>query len=368
MRKILIIAAVAVLALVGVWALAPGVLGLGPSAPAGARANRAPVVTVATVGTAVFVEEIEAIATALASESVSITAKTADTVGAINFTEGQEVEAGAILIEMTSTAQAADLVAARAELREAEKAYARAADLVAKGIAARATLDAATAARDAARGRVQAIEARLADTIIKAPFAGIVGLRNVSIGSYVRPGDVITTLDDIRVVKGDFTIPEQFLAVLRQGLTLEVEVAAYPGEAFVGTVSSVDTRIDPATRAVKVRADLPNAERKLRPGMLMAASLKVSERTTVAVPESALVAQGSRRFVFKVDGENKAQRVEVKVGMINPGSVEILEGLAEGDRIVTAGTNKVIPGQPVQIDGEPAAAKPVASSGEASRS
>jgi membrane fusion protein (multidrug efflux system) len=366
MRKIIVLAAVAVIACIGVWALAPGVFGLG-AAPKAGGANRAPVVSVATVGTAVFVEEIEAIATAMASESVTITAKTADTVGAINFTEGQEVEAGAILIEMTSTQQAADLVAARAELSEAEKAYARAADLVAKGIAARATLDAATAARDAARGRVQAIEARLADTIIKAPFAGVVGLRNVSIGSYVKPGDVITTLDDIRVVKGDFTIPEQFLAVLRQGLTLEVEVAAYPGEAFPGTVTSVDTRVDPATRAVKVRADLPNAERKLKPGMLMAASLKVSERTSIAVPESALIAQGNRRYVFKLDGENKAQRVEVKVGLINPGSVEILDGVAEGDRIVSQGTNKVIPGQPVQIDGAPAG-KPVAAAGAESRS
>ena len=358
MQRIYIIAAVVAAAVVGLWFLAPGMFGLGSAAPK-AGGNKAPVVTVVAATKEIFVEEIEAIATSLASESVTITAKVADTIGAINFAEGQEVAAGDILVEMTSTQQAADLVAARAELAEAEKAYQRAADLVAKGIAARATLDSATAARDAARGRVQSIEARLADTIIKAPFAGVVGLRNVSVGSYVKPGDIITTLDDIRVIKGDFTVPEQYLAILKPGLTLEVDVAAYPGQSFAGTVASVDTRIDPATRAVKVRAELPNGEYKLKPGMLMAARLKVSERTAVAVPESALVSQGDRRYVFRIDAEAKAERVEVKTGLIKPGSVEIVEGLGEGDRIVSEGTNKVIPGQPVQIDGAPPAAQPV---------
>ena len=366
MKRIYIIAAVAVAAIVGVWVFAPNVLGLGNAAPKAGGGNRAPLVTVTSVTKENFVEEIEAIATSIASESVSITAKVADTVGAINFTEGQEVAAGDILVEMTSTQQAADLVAARAELAEAEKAYQRAADLVSKGIAARATLDSATAARDAARGRVQAIEARLADTIIKAPFAGVVGLRNVSVGSYVKPGDIITTLDDIRIIKGDFTVPEQYLAMLKPGLTLEVDVAAYPGESFAGKVASVDTRIDPATRAVKVRAELPNPDYKLKPGMLMAARLKVSERTAISIPESALVAQGDRRFVFRIDAEAKAERVEVKTGLIKPGRIEILDGLAEGDRVVSEGTNKVIPGQPVQIDGEQPA-KPVAAAATGGR-
>ncbi|MFO1237794.1 MAG: efflux RND transporter periplasmic adaptor subunit [Alphaproteobacteria bacterium] len=364
MRKSLLAVAAAAAALLGLWAFAPGVLGLaGPSAGGGGGAGRAPVVTAATVGRETFVETIEAIGTALASESVTITAKTADTVGAINFTEGQQVEQGAILIEMTSTQQAADLMAARAELAEAEKAYDRAADLVAKGIAARATLDAATAARDAARGRVQAIEARLADTIIKAPFAGVVGLRNVSVGSYVRPGDVITTLDSIATIKGDFTVPERFLSVLKPGLKLSVQVAAYPGETFAGTVASVDTRIDPATRAVKVRAELPNADLRLRPGMLMSVVLDVAEHSALAVPESAIVAQGDKRFVFTIDAESKAQRVEVKTGLVKPGIVEILSGLNEGDRIVAEGTNKVIPGRPVTVDVE-APARPPAAGGE----
>lgn len=359
MRNSLIAGAVALVALVAVWLVAPGILGLGGGDPKAGPGGRVPVVGAATVTKDSFIDSIEAIGNALATESVTITAKVADTVGKINFTEGQQVEAGAILIEMTSTQQAADLAEARAALAEAEKAYQRAADLVAKGISSRAALDTATAARDAARSRVQGIEARLADTILKAPFAGVVGLRNVSVGSYVKPGDIITTLDDVSVVKGDFTVPERFLGVLKSGLSIDVEVAAYPDTVFKGTVASVDTRVDPVTRSVKIRAELPNTDGRLRPGMLMAVTLIIAERQALAVPESALIAQGDRRFVYLIDSASLAQRTEVKVGTIKPGSVEIISGLKEGDRVVSEGTNKVNPGKPVIIDGDPAQA-PVA--------
>lgn len=368
-RLVLSIAALTAL-VAGLYLFAPGLIGLGSGPPAaggaGGGGGRAPLITAGTVTMAKFAEKIEAIGNAKARDSVTITAKTADTVAAINFAEGQQVEAGMILIEMASAQQAADLASARAALAEAEKAYERAADLVAKGIAPRASLDTATAERDAARGRLQAIEARLADTLIKAPFAGVVGLRNVSVGSYVRPGDVITTLDDISVLNGDFTVSERYLGLLKPGLKLSVEVAAYPGEVFDGAVASVDTRIDPATRAVTVRAELANKDGRLKPGMLMSVSLLVSERDALAVPESALIAQGDKRFVFRIDAETKAQRVEVKTGLVLPGQVEILEGLAEGDSIVTQGTNKVIPGQPVQIDGA-TGANPVAQTGAGGR-
>lgn len=353
MRRIAISIAVLVAIGAGIYLFAPGLIGLGAAEQreAGGGGGRAPVITAGTVSTAHFIEEIEAIGTAAARESVTLTAKTADTVAAINFSEGQRVEAGTILVEMTSAQQAADLAAARADFAEAEKAYARAADLVSKGIAARATLDSATATRDAARGRLQAIEARLADTLIKAPFAGVVGLRNISVGSYVRPGDVITTLDDIDVLNGDFAVPERYLGLLRPGLELGVEVAAYPDEVFEGRVASVDTRVDIATRAVTVRAELRNEDGRLRPGMLMSVSLRVAERDALAVPETALISLGDKRFVFRIDAETKAERVEVKTGLVRPGQVEILEGLNDGDRIVVQGTNKVIPGQPVTIDG-----------------
>ena len=352
MRKTLIYLAVVAVLVAGLWLVAPGLLGLGEAAQPQAGSSRAPVISAVSVSKTQFVDAIEAIGTSRATESVTITAKTADTVGSIKFTDGQQVERGAILVEMTSAEQAADLAAARAELGEAEKAYQRAADLVNRGISARAALDSAVASRDAARGRVQSIEARLADTIIKAPFAGVVGLRNVSVGSYVSPGDVITTLDDIKVIKGDFTVPERLLGSLKPGLTIEVEVAAFPDQKFGGTVSSIDTRIDPATRAVTVRAELPNPDLKLRPGMLMSVNLIISQRDAIAVPETALVAQGDKRFVFMVDSESKARRVEVKTGLIKPGAAEILSGLNEGDRVISAGTNKAVDGQPVIVDGE----------------
>ncbi len=358
MRRFIVISvAVAIAALVLIRMFMPGWLGIGGAVTTAGRSS-APVVEAMSVTKARFADTIEAVGTALASESVTITAKTADTVGAINFTEGQDVAKGDILLEMTSTAQSADLAAARAQLSEAQRAYERAADLVAKGIAARAALDSATADRDAARARVQAIEAKLTDTIIKAPFAGVVGLRNVSVGSFVRPGDIITTLDAIDVIKGDFTVAERFITLLKPGQTIHAEVAAYPGEAFAGKVASVDTRVDPATRSVKVRAELPNDGRKLKPGMLMSVMLTVGEHDGLSVPESAIVAQGGKRFVFRIGAENKAERVEVVTGLVLPGTVEIISGLNEGDRVISGGVNKVRPGQPVEIDGAAAKGNP----------
>lgn len=348
-RILLIFVVLAGVALGGTYLFAPQLLGLsaqGPGGPGGGR--RPPVVGVGTVEQEVFRDTIEAVGTGDARESVTITAKVADTVGAINFAEGEAVEAGRVLIEMTSAEQAADLAAARASLSEAQKAYDRAADLVRRGIAPQAQLDSATAARDAARSRVNAIEARLADTIIKAPFAGVVGLRNVSVGSFVRPGDVMTTLDDTGVIKADFSVPERYMAALKPGLTITAAAAAFPGESFGGTVASIDTRVNPATRAVAVRGEIPNADGRLRPGMLLAVSLVVEERTSLSVPEAAIVPQAERRFVFRIDGEGNAQRVEVQTGLRKPGFVEILSGLAAGDRIVVEGTNKVQPGQKVQ--------------------
>lgn len=360
-----ILAALAGIALAGlalVYFTAPDLLGLGSGGPP--RARSGPVVAVASVAPQTFVESIEAIGTARANESVVITAKTADTIGRINFEEGQSVAAGDVLVEMTSVQQAADVAAARAAYDEAQRAFERARDLVSRGIAPQSSLDEARGARDTARSRLDGIEARLADTIIKAPFAGLVGLRNVSVGGYVRPGDVITTLDDTAVIKADFTVPERYLAALKAGLKINASVAAYRGETFAGAVSSVDTRVDPATRAIDVRALVPNPDGRLKPGMLMSVTLIVAERSALAVPESAIVPLGDKRFVFRIGAESRAERIEVTTGLRMPGFVEITGGLNAGDRVVSEGANKVIPGQPVTVQGDaPAQAGPEAGGG-----
>jgi membrane fusion protein, multidrug efflux system len=309
-------------------------------------------VTVVTASAASrdFVDSIDAVGTAKANESVVLTAKVADTVSSLNFTDGQKVAAGAVIAEMTSGEQSADIAAERASLAEAEKQYERISGLSARGNATRAQLDAAVAARDSATARVRALEARLTDRLIKTPFAGVLGLRQVSVGTLVRPGDVITTLDDISIIKLDFTVPETFMSALAAGMTVKTQAAAYPGRTFDGKVAAIDTRVDPLTRAVSVRAELPNPDDSLKPGMLLSVSLLNNQRNSLAVPEAALVPLQDKQFVFVVSQEEKAERREVTIGARVPGFVEIKTGLQEGDQVIIEGLLRVRPGIPVRIE------------------
>ncbi|MGF1456112.1 MAG: efflux RND transporter periplasmic adaptor subunit [Alphaproteobacteria bacterium] len=314
-----------------------------------------------------FADRIEALGTAVANESVTITAQVTDTVSAINFRDGEVVEAGTILVELTDTEEGADLEAARASLVEAELQYERAVDLVERGTATQARLDTALSERNQARARVRGIEARLADRLVRAPFDGILGLRSVSPGTLLTPGTVITTLDDIDPVKLDFSVPETFFSAVRAGLTIQAISDAYPGEAFKGLITAVDTRIDPETRAVVARAIIPNSDLRLRPGMLMRVEIIKNRRDSMTVPETALVPLDTRVFVYALGEDSIAQRVQIITGARRPGEVEVLSGLKVGQRIITAGTNRIRPGQrvtvqssaaPAEDPGEPAGAAP----------
>jgi membrane fusion protein (multidrug efflux system) len=173
----------------------------------------------------------------------------------------------------------------------------------------------------------------------------------VSLGALVKPGDVITTLDDDSRMKLEFPVPSPFLATLRPGLAIVARARAYADREFRGEVSSVDSRVDPATRSVRVRALLPNPDRTLRPGILMSVVLLKDPRDALVVPESALVPLGQQVFVFRAvesDG-NRVERREVRVGARRPGEVEVLEGLAPGDRVVTHGTLRLKDGDPVAV-------------------
>jgi membrane fusion protein, multidrug efflux system len=311
--------------------------------------RQAVLVTVATTGTREFVDVIEAVGTAKANESIDLTAKAAETVGAVNFTDGQKVDAGYVVAEMTSREQSADLAAARAELNEARQSHERISDLSAKGFATKAQLDAAVAARDTAAAKVRSLESRVTDRLIKAPFSGVLGLRKISVGSLVKPGDVITTLDDISIVKLDFTVPEAFLSALREGMTVRVTVAAYPSRTFEGKVAGIDTRIDPISRAVAVRAEVPNADGALRPGMLTTVSLLNNQRQALSVPEESLVPIEDRQYVYVVTADKKADRREIKIGARQPGFVEVLSGLKAGESVVVEGTLRLRPGATVRI-------------------
>jgi membrane fusion protein (multidrug efflux system) len=312
-------------------------------------------------------DTIEALGTTRANESVVLTAKVSEIVRKVGFESGDVVEAGQVLVDLSSNAQLAGLEEAAADYKEAERQLVRTQELAAQQLVPASQLDTQRSARDAARARMDVVRAALEDRVITAPFNGILGLRHVSKGSLVTPGTPIATLDDISVIKLDFSVPERFLAVLQKGQDITARSATYADTDFRGRVESVDSRIDPVTRSVTVRALIPNPENRLRPGMLMSVQLYQNPRETLVVPEIAVLQVGMESFVYRVSPQATAERVKVQLGSRRKGEVEIAEGLRAGDRIVVEGTvklsdgTKVVEAQPSAEGGKPAAGARAAS-------
>ncbi|WP_394694474.1 efflux RND transporter periplasmic adaptor subunit [Hyphobacterium sp.] len=304
------------------------------------------------VGAHEFADIVEALGTARANETVTVTARVSDTISVVNFDSGQRVAEGDILVELTETEEAADLAEARATQREARRELDRVEDLIDRGIAPRQRLDEANAAVERAAARVNSIEARLADRIVRAPFAGMVGLREVSVGSLVRPGDPIITLDDTSTIKLDFSVPERFLAALEPGISIAARTSAYPDEIFVGEIAQISSRIDPVTRTVTVRAEIDNESGHLRPGQLMTIEIRRDIRNTPAVPGSAITRYLDESFVFVIgerDGGQFVQQRVVELGQRDGNLVEITDGLSPGDMIVAEGVHRVRSQMPVTV-------------------
>jgi membrane fusion protein (multidrug efflux system) len=320
--------------------------------PAGLPVKAAP----ARLGT--VTSEITAVGTLLANESVVIRPEVAGRVIAIHFDEGQAVASGARLVALDATEVRAQLEASRADERLSEQRARRAAELFSKNFISQQALDDAREAHRKATARRQEDEARLAKTEIRAPFAGIVGLRQVSVGAYLKAGDDIVRLDKIDALKLDFRVPEVFLGRLRRDQALNLRVDAFPAEQFAGRVYALETTVDEKTRTVLLRARVANPGARLKPGMFARVSLELGSRSdAVLVPEQALVPRGDKNFVFRViDG--KAVLTEVGIGSRSAGEVEITKGVAAGEMVVTDGQLKLQPGVPVMVVPEkPAAAK-----------
>lgn len=310
-----------------------------------------PGVFVTEVKTTTFVDQVEALGTLRANESVTLTSPITETITAIYFDDGDRVAAGKVLVELNSAEQRALLEEARAQLEEAKVQYDRVKSLAAQGTAAQSLVDERRRDWETARARIGAIEARLNNRLVRAPFSGVVGFRSVSVGALVEPADVIATLDDDIVMKLDFAVPSVYLAALRTGLDVTATTSAYPGRRFVGQVTSVDSRVDPVTRAVLVRANIPNKDRVLKPGMLMKLELSSAPRQSVAIPERALLTQGREQFVLVVNAAagNQVERRSIRIGTRRRGTVEVVEGLAAGEQIISDGALKVRPGAKVEI-------------------
>ncbi|MDP3518628.1 MAG: efflux RND transporter periplasmic adaptor subunit [Pseudohongiella sp.] len=306
-------------------------------------------VTVAVVSREMLADDVESVGTAQANESLNLTAKVSDTVTAIHFNDGGFVEQGDVLVELTNNAEAARLSEARASEADARRQYDRLQSLIETNLISQTDLDDARTRWETAEARLEGVIANMDDRLIRAPFTGILGFRNISEGSLVTPNTVITTLDDISTIKLDFNIAEVYLAQLQPGQTITANSIVYRGQEFQGIVTSVGSRVDTSTRSVQVRAEIDNTEGLLRPGMLLTVGLTLNPRDAVVVPEAAVVPSQGRQYVFVVDEESVARRVEVQLGRRRPGQVEIVSGVVPGQRVVTQGIAQVRPGSRVRI-------------------
>ncbi|MBJ6983488.1 efflux RND transporter periplasmic adaptor subunit [Luteimonas sp. MC1750] len=304
----------------------------------------AAVVTTTTVAVRPFNDRIRALGTVQARESVEVTAKVSEVVERVHFDSGDVVAAGAPLVTLSGQQQQAALAAARATADEADRMLKRQQELAAQQLIARATLDTQRATRDSALAQVRQIQANLADRTIRAPFGGVLGVRQVSPGALITPGTAIATLDDLSSVYVDFPVPEAQLANVAVGQRITGTSTAWRGRGFEGVVSNVGSRVDPDSRAFSVRADFANPERLLRPGMLVEIELERAEREALMIPEISVVQVGRDSFVYRVRPDDTVEQVTVAIGSRVSGLAEVTEGLAPGDRIVVDGTGKLRPG------------------------
>ena len=314
-------------------------------------------VEVAKVAAADFSDEASAVGNLKSNESVVLRPETAGRIATINFKDGTIVGKGTLLVAIDAAIQEAELEQARANLSLARSNFERNKELLAKRFVSQQALDNSAATLKVQDAAVHLAAAKVAKTRIKAPFNGMVGLRNVSVGDYVKEGQDLINIEDIGTLRVDFKLPETYLGRITKGQAVEVLTDALPGETFKAVLDAVDPMVDQGGRAISSRARLDNAAGKLRPGMFVRVRLLFGDRNNVLmVPEQAIV-PGAQPTVFKVV-EGKATIAKVKLGVRRAAQVEVIDGLAAEDVIVTAGQLKLRDGAPVRAIGQgaPAAA------------
>lgn len=307
-----------------------------------------------------YVARIEALGTLKAQEAVTLSALVTKTIQAIHFDDGQRVKQGEVLVEMASREERALLQEAKVTASEAERQYERVKSLQKRNLASDAQLDERRLNYDTAQAKLEAVKARLADRTVIAPFDGVMGLRQVSLGTLVKPGDTIATLDDDRVMKLDISIPSIYLNTVKIGMAVNALAVDLNNQIFSGTIASVDSRIDPNTRSIRVRALLDNPDQHLVSGMLMQVTLEQAPKVSLTLPEEALVQEGTKKFAYVVDRTNAPAVVEKRQLTVGPrtnGKVVVTSGLILDDWVVTRGTMRLNPGAAVTLQQSPLSAE-----------
>jgi len=334
--------------------------------PASAKERLPTEVIAAAVTTQQLADTIEALGTSAANEAVILTPKITEKITEIHFSDGQQVKRNQLLVQLNDKEEQANLRAEQAVLAERVSGLRRAQELYNRKVGSAADLDLAQARVSQSRANIEAIKTRIQAHQLRAPFTGVMGLREVSEGALVEPDDMLSTLDDLSIVKVDFNIPVVFLSQLRTGLKVTATTSAWPDKVFKGELKSLAARIDPVTRTVKGRAWFDNQDNLLLPGLLMQLKIESHPRSALTVPESAVFAVAREHFVYRIDNtENTlsanqqdsateqevttAIKTTVRVGSRSAGRVEILEGVNEGDLVISHGSLKVVTGGRIKV-------------------
>jgi membrane fusion protein (multidrug efflux system) len=346
----------------------PGSLPKGPASTQSAAGDAAPKVVAAAakgappapvevveVAPTRLQEDLGAVGSLRSNESVMLRPEVAGRIAQIAFRDGQPVRRGQLIVALDASVNEAEVAQARAEYDLAQSNLQRTEDLARRNFVSPSAQDQAAANVQVSEAKLKLAQARLAKMQIVAPFDGIVGIRNVSVGDYVKDGTDLVNIEDIGTLKADFRLPERYYAQLKVGQRVEVAADALPDERFAGVLDAINPRIDASGRSLELRARLANPDARLRPGMFVRVRVIVGERAAaLLVPEQAIVPAGSDFFVYRIV-DDRAQRVQVQTGVRRDAQVEIVSGLAAGDRVVIAGQQRLNrDGQPVQLVARPA--------------
>lgn len=288
-----------------------------------------------------LVRQVTSLGTALANESVQIVTNNSDYLTALHINEGQRVEKGQLIAQLNDVEERARVAELSASLLDQKRQLDRVKNLAKTQATAQSLLDEQQTRVNTTQAQLDAVKARLNEMTIRAPFSGVLGLRQVSEGAYLTSGTVLTTLDDLNLIRLEFSIAEYYLAQLKPGMTVNSSSVAYPGKVFTGQIKAIDTRLDPVTRSVKVHALVPNEQLELRPGMLLNVSVTLDELQALQISEKAIVPLQNKHYVFVVNKDNSVTQTEVQLGQRMPGLVEIVSGLNAGDEVVIEGTTKI---------------------------
>ncbi len=325
----------------------PTPMATGPGATGASGAQKAAVVEVAKVDRMRLVDETQSVGSLRSNQGVILRPEVGGRVSQVLFKDGQRVRKGQLLVQFDDQLPMAQVMQSKAELSIAQANHKRNQELVAQNFISKRSLDESDAALQVALAKLALSQATAERFKVLAPFDGVAGLRQINVGDYLKDGADMVNIEDIDAVLLDFRLPERFQAKIKPGQKAQVAFDALPGRNFTAMVQAIDPLIDANGRSVGVRACIDNRQMQLRPGMFARVNAIFGERTDALVlPEEAIVPQGGRSFVVKLvpgagKGELISQRVQVKIGLRQPGKVEILEGLEFGETVVTAGHQRL---------------------------